>query len=172
MNSTSFPALSFGHSIQPVHGVFGEPKTEQRKAVVPVIPKLQLILNQYRLSRGNPESGVMFANAAGQPLCLNNLCNRVILPALNRCAVCKKAEDKHTEEDHEYNRDGSLPEWHGYHACRRGLATNLHDLGIDDKTIQRIMRHSNVSVTQKCYIKTLPKQVTDAMEKLETQVVQ
>jgi len=31
-----------------------------------------------------------------------------------------------------------------------------------------ILRHSHVSVTQACYIKTLPTQVSEAMEKLET----
>jgi integrase len=53
--------------------------------------------------------------------------------------------------------------WLGGHAFRRGLATNLHALGVDDMTIQRILRHSNVSVTQDCYIKTLPASVTTAM---------
>jgi integrase len=57
-----------------------------------------------------------------------------------------------------------------WHAFRRGLATNLHALGIDDKTIQRILRHSNVSITQKCYIKTMPAQVTDAMAQFGAEV--
>jgi integrase len=46
-------------------------------------------------------------------------------------------------------------------------ATNLHDLGVDDKTIQAILRHSNVAVTQACYIKTLPRQTVRAMESLD-----
>jgi integrase len=46
--------------------------------------------------------------------------------------------------------------WLGWHAFRRELATNLHAMGVDDMTIQRILRHSNVAVTQTCYIKTLP----------------
>ena len=66
-----------------------------------------------------------------------------------------------------YQIDRSRPVWHGWHAFRRGLATNLHDLGVDDKTIQAILRHSNVAVTQACYIKTLPKQSIAAMQKLE-----
>jgi integrase len=60
--------------------------------------------------------------------------------------------------------------WRGWHAFRRGLATNLHALGVDDKTIQRILRHSNVAMTQKAYIKTMPRQVTDAMAQLEAAV--
>ncbi len=151
-----------------VHGVFGEPKTLQRKGSVPVIPRLKKILNRYKLLCGDPATGVMFANGEGNPVCLNNVFNRIITPALNRCEVCWKSESEHHQDtDHKYKRDDSIPYWHGYHACRRGLATNLHALEVDDLTIQRIMRHASVTITQRAYIKTLPKQVTDAMDKLE-----
>ena len=72
--------------------------------------------------------------------------------------------------EHEYEQNPSLPQWRGWHAFRRGLATNLHALGIDDLTIQRILRHSNVLITQKCYIKTRDAQVTEAMEQLSVEV--
>ncbi len=58
-------------------------------------------------------------------------------------------------------------QWHGWHAFRRGLATNLHRLGVPDEIIQRILRHSNVGVTQKCYIKTVDADVVAAMRSLE-----
>lgn len=32
--------------------------------------------------------------------------------------------------------------WHGF---RRGLASNLNGLGVDDSAIQRILRHSNLA---------------------------
>jgi hypothetical protein len=32
--------------------------------------------------------------------------------------------------------------WHGWHAFRRGLATNLHWLGVSDKVILQILRHA------------------------------
>jgi integrase len=57
--------------------------------------------------------------------------------------------------------------WHGWHAFRRGLATNLHRLGVQDGTIQRILRHSTVSVTQACYIKTPDAAVVEAMRSLQ-----
>ena len=57
--------------------------------------------------------------------------------------------------------------WHGWHAFRRGLATNLHRLGVSDETIQRILRHSNVAVTQGCYIKTVDCEVRSAMQQFE-----
>ena len=50
---------------------------------------------------------------------------------------------------------------------RRGLATNLHQLGVADKTIQRILRHANVAVTQNCYIKTTDSEVAAAMQQFE-----
>ena len=58
-------------------------------------------------------------------------------------------------------------QWRGWHAFRRGLATNLHQLGVPDKTIQRILRHSNVAVTQNCYIKTADSEVAAAMQQFE-----
>jgi integrase len=65
---------------------------------------------------------------------------------------------------------GARPEWYGWHAFRRGLATNLHDLGVPDKTIQAILRHANVAVTQNSYIKTLDSQNIAAMRQLEALV--
>lgn len=44
-------------------------------------------------------------------------------------------------------------QWHGWHAFRRGLATNLHELGIADLVIQGILRHRTVVVTRQAYIK-------------------
>jgi hypothetical protein len=57
-------------------------------------------------------------------------------------------------------------EWHGWHALRRGVATTLSDLAVPDKTIQRILRHANVAVTQRHYIKTNTAQAKAAMNKL------
>jgi ornithine carbamoyltransferase len=51
---------------------------------------------------------------------------------------------------------------------KKGLTTNLHDRGVDDKTIQAILRHSNVPVSQACYIKTLPEQSIADMNALES----
>jgi integrase len=38
---------------------------------------------------------------------------------------------------------------------------------VDDVMIQQILRHQDVSVTQKHYIKTVPEQSVSAMAKLE-----
>jgi len=53
------------------------------------------------------------------------------------------------------------------HAYRRGLATNLHELGIPDKVIQAILFAKHVKTMQGSYIKALPSVVTEAMKQLE-----
>src|SRR5215472_5077612 len=103
-------------------GRIDEPKTKKSKAPVPVIPRLRSILDMYRLECGNPVSGPMFRSQRGTPLSLNNVLNRTILPALNRCEVCHKERQDHVRRDHEYKRDSSRPEWHGWHGFRHGLA--------------------------------------------------
>jgi integrase len=64
---------------------------------------------------------------------------------------------------------GKTVSWHGWHAFRRGLATNLHQLGVSDIVIQAILRHSDVSVTRESYIKRdgVDPQSLAAMESLQ-----
>lgn len=71
-----------------------------------------------------------------------------------------------------YRRDGRFPEWHGWHAARRGLGSNLYRLGVPDMVIQRILRHANVSTTETYYIKTAADDVKHAMAKLESNIPQ
>jgi len=124
------------------------PKTAASQDDVPVIPALKTKLALWKLRCGNPTAGLMFPSSTGTPIELNNLLNRVILPVLKKARI----------------------PWFGYHAFRRGLATNLHDAGVNDLTIQRILRHSDVSVTRRAYIKRLPQQATDAMQKIQTAI--
>ena len=60
----------------------------------------------------------MFASKANTPLNLNNVLNRVIPPALNRCEVCRKERSE---------RSGNQPS----------------PLGVNDKIIQAMLRHQN-----------------------------
>ena len=125
-----------------------EPKTRQSRATVPVIQQLARRLDLHRRSSGNPANGLMFRGSARQPINLDALAAEVIGPEVMKAGVC----------------------WHGWHAFRRGLATNLHQLGVADKTIQRILRHSNVAVTQGCYIKTADPEVVSAMQQFERSI--
>src|SRR6266404_5407211 len=104
------------------------------------------MLDQIRPQAG---SGWMFANSIGGAHDLDNLADRVLRPILTANGM----------------------KWKGWHAYRRGLATNLHELGVPDKVIQAILRHEDVSTTQRSYIKTVPQVVTDAMKQLEARIV-
>jgi integrase len=81
----------------------------------------------------------------GRPLNLANLARRVIVPTLKENDI----------------------EWYGWHAFRRGLGTNLYRIGTPDKTIQAILRHSNVSTTLSFYAKPVAEGSQAAMQKLE-----
>jgi integrase len=90
----------------------------------------------------------MFPNTIGGALDLDNLADRVIKPVFKANRL----------------------KWKGWHAYRRGLATNLHELGVPDKVIQAILRHEDVSTTQRSYIKTVPQVVTEGMNQLEAKI--
>ena len=51
--------------------------------------------------------------------------------------------------------------------ARRGLGSNLYRLGVPDKVIQAILRHSNVNVTLAYYVKSASSDVMAAMVKFE-----
>lgn len=95
---------------------------------------------------------------------LDNLAKRVIQPAIEKCGICKLTKEEHKPEGHLFEQDKNLPVWRGWRAFRRGLATNLHALGIPDREIQAILRHSNIAVTQSCYIKALTESQVAAMD--------
>jgi integrase len=122
-----------------------EPKTTKSKAPVPVIAPLARALDNHRLRQGNPQTGLIFASEKGTPLDLSNLTKRVIRPCLEKKRL----------------------RWPGWHAFRRGLATNLYRLGVADKTIQSILRHANLSTTMNSYVKSVPAGAVEAMRSLE-----
>ncbi|MGC2154216.1 MAG: hypothetical protein WA618_19405, partial [Terriglobales bacterium] len=75
---------------------------------------------------------------------LDNLCKRVIKPAIG----------------------SNL--WHGWHAFRRGLMTNLYELGVPPEVAQTILRHADASTSRKHYlVLESQKQGRAAMRKLE-----
>jgi integrase len=122
-----------------------EPKTRQSRATVPVIAPLARRLDAHRCLSGSPVNGLIFPSPTGKPINLDALAADVIVPLVTKAGV----------------------QWQGWHAFRRGLATNLHQLRVSDKTIQRILRHSDAAVTQKCYIKTADSDVAAAMQQFE-----
>ncbi len=147
-------------------GVANEPKTKRSRASIPVVKQLADALEAHKLRSGIlAQPGLpIFQAGNGQPLNLDNLAGRVIAPALARCVVCRKQEDQHKTDGHVYQRNTTS--WHGWHGFRRGLATNLHALGADDKTIQGILRHSNIGLTMNIYVKSVNESQVNAMDTL------
>lgn len=149
-----------------------EPKTNRSKAPIPVVRQLADALESHRLRIGKlAQPGLpIFQAGNGKPLNLDNLVRRVVVPALTRCTVCGLPESEHGKDGHEFNLDTSIPSWHGWHSFRRGLATTLHQLGVDDKTIQAILRHSNIGVTMNVYVKSVAASQVNAMDALSAEM--
>jgi integrase len=61
-------------------------------------------------------------------------------------------------------------DWYGLHGFRRGIASNLYELGADEKIVQRVLRHAKSHVTKDRYIKTFDPALVAAMKKLEATV--
>ena len=124
------------------------PKTRASRDSVPVIPALAEILDEYRKSVGNPEVGVVFHSGDGLPISVDRVGRRVVRRELEAIR---------------------LP-WYGWHAFRRGLASNLYEIGAQDKVVQRILRHSKPHVTRERYIKVFDRTVLEAVEKVQTRI--
>ena len=87
----------------------------------------------------------MFVSDDGSLLDLDKLGTRLIRPAIRTIGVT----------------------WHGWHAFRRGIASNLFSIGVNEKIVQRILRHSKPHVTKERYIKASDPDVIAAMRKME-----
>jgi integrase len=138
------------------------PKTDASEAPVPVIAPLRKILDAWKakatviddcwvfpsgFTRKNHPDTLLDA-ARLTPLSPQNVLRDVIAPALEKAGIV----------------------WHGFHAFRRGLATNLNALNVDDLTVSQILRHSDVSVTRQSYIKRVDQKSVEAMDKLEVEL--
>lgn len=136
--------------------LINEPKSDASHSWVPVISQLKAILAEYRSSGSREPDG----------------CNG------NRLPIRKPRGTYHDDAMfkvnlHDMGRATIKPlvkEWLGFHALRRGLASNLFELGADDLTVMRILRHASVTVTRRHYIKVRDPKVTAAMESLESAV--
>lgn len=127
-------------------GHIGAPKGKRGVGAVPVIATLGKLLGEYLAS--HQSKIFLFESLLGRPASVEYMAREIIKPVLKKAGV----------------------DWHGWHAFRRGLATNLHKLGVSDIVIQAILRHSNVSVTRESYIKRtgVDQRSIAAMEALES----
>jgi integrase len=109
-------------------GQIGATKTDAREANVYVVPILQKMLAKYKVEYPKAGDGWVFrGQKLLRPLDLDNLSRRDIPQYINGA-------------------------WFGWHAFRRGLGTRLNEMGVDDKEIQNILRHADISTTQAYYI--------------------
>ena len=87
-------------------------KTAASKSSVPVIKILAVHLEAHR--NGFPPEGFIFVGPKlGKPLDLHNLASRVIRPALEYCATCRKSRLDHAKESHEFALDKARSIWCG-----------------------------------------------------------
>lgn len=122
--------------------VVGPTKTDARNAPVPLLPVVTKALSAHH--KRNPHTTWIFEGPFQFPLDLAQLGSKSIAVTLTKAGL----------------------KWHGWHALRRGFATNLHDAGVPDKTIQSLLRHSSLAVTMGYYVKTLPEQSRAAVQLL------
>ncbi len=120
-------------------GKIVETKVAARKGSIPMLPVLAEALREHKAR--NSGDGFVFHGVTLAPINLQYLAETDVVPKVGT-------------------------QWHGWHAFRRGLATNLYALGASDKTVQAILRHSNVKTTMAYYMKPLPQDSHDAMAKL------
>ena len=120
------------------------PKTKARGGTaIPLLPTVIRALKAHR--KMNPGNNFVFEGPHQTPIDLATLGSKAIKTTLK----------------------GSSVEWFGWHALRRGFATNLHEAGVQDKIIQSLLRHSSLAVTMAHYVKPLPKANVDAMRRLD-----
>ncbi len=124
-------------------GHVNDTKTLSSRAPVPLLPLVKKALAAHR--KVTTGDGFIFHGSTGKPLRLENVVRRDIKPALVKSKLA----------------------WLGWHAFRRGVGTNLHELGADDKTISDILRHGDVAVTREFYIKPITEKSRKAMRKME-----
>jgi integrase len=133
------------------------PKTQQSVRFVTVTQELRSILLDLWDSQGSPISGYLLARANGRKkngrckrVNLDNESKRVIMPALTRCAVCHESESaKH--EGHEFARDETLPQWHGWYSLRRFHGTMVRGEASSETTSKAL--GNSKEVADKHYIK-------------------
>ena len=113
------------------NGKVSDTKSVLSKAPVPCIGLVADALK--RLRKTSPD-GYIFAGGTGKPLRFENELRRTMRASLDDAGIT----------------------WHGWHAFRRGLGTNLHELGTPVTTTQAILRHSDIRTTMAFYIRLPP----------------
>jgi integrase len=169
-----------GTSLRVVRSVWrthiGPTKTDDSEGAVPVLPILQKLLEEYRIkTNGKPDDYIFAGERRGAPLNLANLADRVIKPALKgkempaetRAALDEILKGQPEDVRKRVEEQNLKVEWKGWHAFRRGLASNLYSLGVQPKVIQAILRHSDIGTTLSYYVQTPDDESRAALQQIE-----
>jgi integrase len=113
------------------HGIVGTTKTEQSERFVAVTDELREILLVFWKAQGSPISGYILAGRKGQPVILDNMAKRSIVPTLSR--------------------DTSLPKWKGWYCLRRFVGTEVR-MKANSETSAKALGNSK-AVADRHYIK-------------------
>ncbi len=153
------------------HKVVGSTKTEQSERYVTVTDELREILLDLWKAQGSPVAGYILAGKKGQPIILDNMVKRAIIPALEKCSVCGTPKADH-EASHPFECDNSLPQWHGWYSLRRFVGTEVR-MHADSETSAKALGNSK-AVADRHYIKpqTVLPDVRKAMKDALTGLIQ
>jgi integrase len=128
-----------------VRGIVDETKTEQSADSVPLIQPVKGIFELWRKSPLRLPSKWVFPNGAGKPLDLKSVNSRVIRPILKEAKI----------------------KWKGIYAGRRGAGTILTELTGSALAAKDLLRHTNLTTTEKHYLKPTPETLLRGMKLLE-----
>jgi integrase len=152
-------------------------KTDSSEAHVPVLPILKMFIQNHKnhleglVEEGNlgktlkPTDWMFQGEKRNTSLNLNNLVRRTINPLLRVCR-CGVRFDEHKNLDHDFELDKAIPQWRGWHAFRRSLASNLYSLGVKPALIQAILRHADIHTTLTYYVEVSEQDVKAALDEL------
>jgi integrase len=126
--------------------VVNPPKSVASRSWVPIVPQLRTALESYKAYRlANDQFGLMEDRTARMfRYTLDHVGRKRIGAAFQRAGLT----------------------FAGYHGFRRGLASNLFELGCEDLLVMRVLRHASVQVTRSSYIKVRDGILESAMSRL------
>ncbi|HUK31854.1 MAG TPA: site-specific integrase, partial [Candidatus Acidoferrum sp.] len=121
-----------------------ELKTKKSKSLVAITPETSAMLRNYLTSqwRENP-GGLLFPNTVGRPRKRERIVRFGLRPLLRKF--------------------GLPTENVGLHAFRHGLGTALSNAKISPKTVQQILRHTNIQTTFRYYVHSDMESQRDAL---------
>jgi integrase len=130
-------------------GQVGAPKSKASKAPVPMHPLLAGFMQEWKQQTpySGPENWVFasFRLKGKKPRAANVLVEDYLRPAAARAGILKS-------EMKEGRMEECDPRRFGFHNLRHSLASFLVRIGTDPKTVQALLRHSDVKTTLQLYV--------------------